>query len=175
MTVHGLPTGRIASATVGICLTIGSVLWTLMWGAFALLAVDSDIRSWAVVCGALALVVLALALGIRQRGRFPSTRGWLAWTALFLAPFALQLFQGDDHGASQVSSAVERSYPKRSHVRRANADCAYAAKRADGSEFWACDVETFGPDDLDTCNVHVRRFQPGNIKVRITYCINDDF
>ena len=170
--------GRITTVALGVFLIVVSVLWALFWGAVASLVSTfggSD-GGWVLISGALVLGILVFVLGVSLvRGRNPSGRVWLVWGALILAPLALlfHVFE-DDHGASEVNSAVERTYVKRSHVRRANADCAYIEQNPDDSEFWVCTVETFGPSDYDVCNVDIRRFQAGNIKVRIYYCVNDD-
>jgi hypothetical protein len=168
--------GRVSPPLFGVCLMIGSVLWALFWGVVALLGDTSasDRESWVIVGAALSVGVLGVVLGINvARKKNPSRRAWLAWTVVIVAPFALALLQ-DDHGASGVNSMVERSYVLRGHVRGANADCSYAERNKDGSESWVCDLETRGPDDLDTCNVDFSRSTAGNRVVRITSCLNDD-
>jgi hypothetical protein len=128
-------TGRIASVALGICLTAGSILWTFIWGAFALLEVESEARCWLVLAGALTLMAPAIFLGIRQRGRFPTRRGWSAWAALIVALFALLLLvDSADHDPSQVNRAVEGVYVKRPHVRRAKANFTEGEPNPDGSE-----------------------------------------
>jgi hypothetical protein len=135
----------------------------------------TDRNGWVIVGAALSVGVLGVVLGINvARGRKPSRRAWLAWSSVILAPFALLLLLQDDHGAAGVNSIMERTYVQRGHVRGASADCAYAEKNDDGSEWWVCDVETRGPYDLDTCNIDVSRSTAGSRIVRITYCLNDD-
>jgi hypothetical protein len=126
-------------------------------------------------------MALAIFLGIRQRGRSPTRNGWSAWAALIVAPFALLLLiDSADHDPSQVNRAVEGVYVKRPHVRRAKANCTEGEPNPDGSEWWVCDLEAFGPTlvdtlrDSDTCNVDVRRFPSGDVTVRIRSCLNDD-
>jgi hypothetical protein len=146
----------------------------MFWVVVAALAdtFRADIFGWVIISSTLATGVLLFAVGVSMtRGRYPTSRGWLVWSAVILAPFALLLFQ-DDHGAPEVNTTVERAYMVRSDVQRANADCSYVEKNKDGSEWWVCDMET--PLDYDTCNVDVTKSQAASAKVMITYCLNDD-
>ncbi|MDP9225232.1 MAG: hypothetical protein M3P18_15580 [Actinomycetota bacterium] len=161
---------------LGVCLVVGSVLWALSWGVIALLAdtYGSDLQAWVIVGAALSVGVLGVVLGINvARHRNMSRRTWLAWSIVILVPFALPLLH-DDHGASGVNPMVERAYVRRGHVRAASADCSYAERNDDGSEWWVCDVETRGPYDSDLCNIDVSRSTTGSRIVRIQSCLNDD-
>lgn len=168
--------------SLGLCVLVGAALWTLVWGLVALLVFSEietggEVATFAGVSGAVALGLVGIVLGAAlARGRYPSSRTWLVLGAsiVVLAVLPATGRLSDDHGASSVNPAVERTYVQRSDVRGASADCSYVEENANGSEYWICDVET-RPLDWDTCNVDVRRLGAGRARARISYCLSDDF
>jgi hypothetical protein len=92
---------------------------------------------------------------------------------VLLCSLALAGCEGDPDGAP-VESGVVRAYRTYGHAQATSADCSYAGKNDDGSEWWWCDVEANDPLGADPCTADVRRRSDGTVSVRITYCIGVD-
>jgi hypothetical protein len=100
-----------------------------------------------------------------------------AWVGATLAVVLCALALGgceDDPDAAPVEAGVARAYRTYGHYRPMAADCVYADKNEDGSEWWWCEVETNDPLGLDTCSIDARRRADGSVSVRITQCVGVD-
>lgn len=165
---------RVGSVAFGTLVIVASVLWTLFWGAVALLAwaFDGDTSGWVITSGALAAGVLVFVGGISLvRGRQPSRLGWLAVAGSLVALLALPVSSWlEDREAAPVNRAVELAYKGRGGVESVNADCSRLEDNPDGSESWACDVEA--DFDYDVCFADITRSR-GRPTARVHDCLND--
>lgn len=167
----------IEDVVIGMVIIVAGGLCALTLGVVALFAGDETL-GWLIAAAAAAFGIYVFLIGISFVRGSPSFGGIARFGTIGLV-VALLLVAGlvqarNDRAVGPVSRAVEHQYMKRGKFTGVNADCSHIHGNADGSEYWVCDVAIDRPSDLDTCNINLRRFQAGNIRVRITYCINDD-
>ena len=166
--------GRTARTVVGVLAIIGAVLWLPIWlFAVSWVGATADIRTWGVFCLLLMPSALILLAGVSLiRWRLPRSWGWLGWSVVFAVPLGLFLFVFEDNrGAARINSAVSRAFERNQQQSFVQiwTLCDFVGLKADGSEWWACEVEPY-QEDVRMCDAAVRRRSLWRISVQLKGC-----